>query len=202
VVESEAVAVADDATLRAVDTTKETVVCRLSGSDDESEGWTCGRCPSRCPAAGFDHLPLRPYDLSVTGEWLRLAFAAVDETELRACMERLDELGRSVSLEALRAGDDADAGTEEPRTVLVDLSDLTARQRETAALAVRHGYFESEGVSAGELADHLDVSKATVSEHLRVVRAKVGRQLFPSERSERAASGAGDAGGRDGGGEE
>jgi predicted DNA binding protein len=184
VLETEAVAVTDDTTLRAVDTTKETVVCRLRDSDDESERWTCGRCAGRCPATGFDHLPLRPYDRSVTGEWLRLAFAAVDESELRACMEYLEELARSVSLEALRANDEADPDTEEPRTVLVDLSGLTTRQRETAALAVRFGYFESEGVSADELADHLDVSKATVSEHLRAVRAKVGRQLFPTEHGE------------------
>ena len=182
VLEDETAAVTDDATLRAVDATKETVVCRLDPDADGRDGWACERCPARCPAAGFDHLPLRPYDLSVTDEWLRLAFAAVDEAELRACMEALDELGQRVSLEALRTDEAAGADTGEPRTVLVDLNDLTARQRETAALAVRLGYFESEGVSAAELADHLDVSKATVSEHLRAVRAKVGRQLFPAAR--------------------
>ena len=191
VLETDPAEAADDPALHAVEETKETVVCRLLDPDGEAatgadadtdvddDSWSCGRCPARCPATGFDHLPLHPYDVSVTDEWLQLSFAAVDESELRACLERLEELGRSVSLEALRA--DSTAEVEEARAVLVDLGDLTARQRETAALAVRQGYFESEGVSAGELADQLDVSKATVSEHLRAVRAKVGRQLFPEE---------------------
>jgi predicted DNA binding protein len=173
----------DDPALRPVEETKETVVCRLVGRDGETtadDEWTCAACGERCPAAGFDHLPVRPYDRSVTDDWLRLAFAAVDESELRSCMDRLDELGRRVSLAALRAGDDAEAS----RTVLVDLGDLTDRQRETAALAVRLGYFESGGASAGELADRLDVSKSTVSEHLRAVRAKVGTQLFPESDAE------------------
>ncbi|WP_380674558.1 helix-turn-helix domain-containing protein [Salinigranum sp. GCM10025319] len=194
VLEADPAEAADDPALHAVEETKETVVCRLLDPDgevgadvdgeanadadgDDGSRWSCGPCSARCPAAGFDHLPLHPYDVSVTDEWLQLSFAAVDESELRACLERLEALGRSVSLEALRA--DSEAEVDEARAVLVDLGDLTARQRETAALAVRQGYFESEGVSAGELADQLDVSKATVSEHLRAVRAKVGRQLFP-----------------------
>jgi DNA-binding CsgD family transcriptional regulator len=179
VVEDDADAVADDGALSVVDETKEAVICRLTPAAGDREEWVCEHCGERCPAEGFDHLPLRPYDLSVTGESLRLAFAAVDDDELRACMEELESLGRSVSLEALRADDDAEPDPEDPRTVLVDLSDLTGRQRETAALAVRQGYFESDGVSAAGLADQLDVSKSTVSEHLRAVRAKVGQQLFP-----------------------
>jgi DNA-binding CsgD family transcriptional regulator len=176
-----------ESALRAVEATKETVICRLVDPDregarphEQDEGdWSCPRCSLPCPTAGFDFLPLRPYDHSVTGEWLRLTFAAVDESTLRACLRRLDDAGRAVSLETLRA--EPDEEVDDARTVLVDLSDLTTRQRETAALAVRQGYFESDGVSAAELADQLDVSKGTVSEHLRAVRAKVGRQLFPAE---------------------
>jgi DNA-binding CsgD family transcriptional regulator len=182
VLETEAADAADHSVLHPVEETKEAVVCRLFGAastivDGE---WSCAHCPTACLADGFDHLPLRPYDCSVTDGRLRLAFAAVDEAELRACLARLDDLGANASLESLRSRSDADSAAE-PSTVLVDLSDLTARQRETAALAVRLGYFESDGVSAAELADRLDVSKATVSEHLRAVRAKVGRQLFPDE---------------------
>jgi hypothetical protein len=175
----------DDPTLRPVEETKGAVVCRLVAAENRSEerktDWSCPGCETHCPAAGFDFLPLRPYDRSVTDEWLRLTFAAVDESALRACLRRLNDAGQAVSLETLRAEPDDDT---EPRTVLVDLSDLTDRQRETAALAVRRGYFESDGVSAETLADQLDVSKATVSEHLRAVRAKVGRQLFPEESDE------------------
>jgi DNA-binding CsgD family transcriptional regulator len=196
VLETDATDAADDPVLRPVEETKETVVCRLRGDaaattdgdeqqDEDATGrddetWACAHCPVRCLAGGFDHLPLRPYDLSVTDGRLRLAFAAVDEAELRTSMERLDDLGERVSLQSLRTDAAADDASEPP-TVLVDLSDLTARQRETAALAVRRGYFEAGGVSAAEVADELDVAKATVSEHLRAVRAKVGRQLFPDD---------------------
>jgi DNA-binding CsgD family transcriptional regulator len=172
--------VVDEPALRPVEETKAVVVCRLVPPDGEADGdsdWSCPGCSTRCPTGGFDFLPLRPYDRSVTGEWLRLTFAALDESALRACLRRLDDAGRAVSLETLRAAPDGD----DERAVLVDLSDLTERQRETAALAVRRGYFEPDGVSADELADELDVAKGTVSEHLRAVRAKVGRQLFPEE---------------------
>ena len=185
---TEAVSV-DEAALRPVEATKEAVVCRLVDPDRGDEqanataagghaDWSCPDCAGRCPTGGFDFLPLRPYDHSVTDEWLRLTFAAADESELRACLRRLDDAGQAVSLETLRAEPD---DPDDAQTALVDLSDLTARQRETAALAVRQGYFESDGISAAELADQLDVAKATVSEHLRAVRAKVGRQLFPDE---------------------
>ena len=59
----------------------------------------------------------------------------------------------------------------------VDL-DLTERQREVATVAAEMGYFERGGASAAEVAAALDISKSTLSTHLRAVSAKVFRELF------------------------
>jgi len=55
---------------------------------------------------------------------------------------------------------------------------LSERQREVFKLARRRGYYEwPREVSATELAEELDVSKATALEHLRKAEAKIRRAL-------------------------
>lgn len=58
--------------------------------------------------------------------------------------------------------------------VLVDRSNLTARQREVLRTAHEMGYFEhGQGANAGDVADALDINTSTFSEHLRAAQRKL-----------------------------
>lgn len=59
---------------------------------------------------------------------------------------------------------------------------LTDRQREVARAAVEAGYFDRDGPSAAEMAERLDISKATLSEHLGTVQEELVTQAFGGER--------------------
>lgn len=57
---------------------------------------------------------------------------------------------------------------------------LTERQRDVALTATEMGYFESEGANATEVADALDISRSTLSSHLRAITAKMYEYHFKS----------------------
>jgi predicted DNA binding protein len=63
---------------------------------------------------------------------------------------------------------------EESDLVFVDRSVLTERQREVLETAHEMGYFEHpKGANAGEVADELDISTSTFSEHLAASQRKL-----------------------------
>ena len=82
-------------------------------------------------------------------------------------------------LEEVRAEMDADVRVElitapSSGTGIFDTDDLSERQREVYELARREGYYTwPRETSAGELAERLDVSKATLLEHLRKAESKL-----------------------------
>ncbi|EMA70770.1 response regulator receiver protein [Halorubrum aidingense JCM 13560] len=65
--------------------------------------------------------------------------------------------------------------TDESATSNVEVVDgLTDRQRPVLELAVEAGYFERpRHTNTGELADALDISRATFTQHLRAARRTV-----------------------------
>lgn len=82
--------------------------------------------------------------------------------------EALDEIPDAVEVEVLRMGDYEPAETDVFDT-------LTRRQREVLDVAVEQGYYEDpREATHEELAAALDVSAATVGEHLR----RIERRLF------------------------
>jgi len=163
----------DEPACEPVVATERFVVCRLVPDADRPP--ECGLCgPERCLAEGFEHLPVQPYDLSWADNRLLVTIAATDAETIQACLDRLAETTASASVETMSTNTAEDEAT----TVLVDLDVLTDRQREIAELAVERGYYGSDGSSAAELAEQLDISKATLSEHLRTVRSKLGQQIF------------------------
>jgi len=154
------------------------VVCRLRNCGDARDGdgeWcgcACGHAP--CLADGDDWLPVRPYAWTWRDDSLRLWLAVEESETVEATIDALEDAGFGASLE--RLGGDAPGGSTD--VVRVDLSVLTDRQREVARLAVQRGYHSQDGTSAAALADDLGISATTLSEHLRAVRRKLGRQLF------------------------
>lgn len=154
-------------------------VCRLPSLVQTDEGTTaCGH--GHCLAHGFDFLPIDPYHTHWEGDALRCSFAALDTREVERVIEGFGHADFVVELEQLiRAGDDAPEGVSAAsETIILDIDELTERQREIARAAVEYGYFDSDGPSAAEVADELGIAKATLSEHLRVVQRELVEQSF------------------------
>ena len=127
-----------------------------------------------CLAYGFTFLPVEPYSFRWEDGWLFLSVAALSYEEVQRTLNAFDEWGFDVDLKQVgRCG-----GADESTNVIVDLDSLTPRQKEVARVAVDMEYFDGNGASAEEVAAELDISKSTVSKHLRAVIRKVLSQVF------------------------
>lgn len=152
--------------------TGDLVVCRFPELGDPRPT-ACDH--GRCLARGLGFLPVQPYRQRWRDGRLHVDVATSDRGTVQSIVERLREAGFDASTSHITLG-----GLEsEPETALVDLSVLTSRQREVAALAAEHGYFDPDGPPADAFADELDIAKATLSEHLRTAEAELLRQIFP-----------------------
>jgi hypothetical protein len=101
-----------------------------------------------------------------------MAFHADDMDHLQTVVSELKQEYGNVSVNRLvRSRDD---GGGEADLVLVDRSDLTARQEEVLATAHQLGYFEHpKGANAGDVADALDITTSTFTEHLAAAQSKL-----------------------------
>lgn len=100
-----------------------------------------------------------------------------DRERLTVLIDALKESTNGVSLRRLtRIEND---GTEQSNTVVLELFDLTAKQREAATRAVAEGYYETpRETTIGELADELEISKSAMSQRLAAVEAKLAVSAF------------------------
>ncbi|MFB6089930.1 MAG: helix-turn-helix domain-containing protein [Halobellus sp.] len=102
---------------------------------------------------------------------LVVSFHAPDVETLRDVMRRLDEGWDGVSIHRLVRSDGDRGGSD---LVVVDRSDLTARQREVLETAHEMGYFEHpKRANAGEVAAELGIDSSTFSEHLANAQNKL-----------------------------
>ena len=138
------------------------VVCRLDGCDDG------------CLACDMNIAPVEPYRVRCIDGDLLLDIAARSGAEVECIQHQLQEHGGDVEPRRLSDGDPTGGGQQ----AVVDLSQLTDRQREAAAIAIEQGYFASDGADAGAVADQLGVSQSTLSEHLRAVESELLSQAL------------------------
>ena len=98
-----------------------------------------------------------------------------DRADLDRLVEGLREISDSVDLRRLaKRGPECSA---EPITV--DLSSLTEKQRDAAILAVSKGYYRTpRQISAGGLAEALDISTSALSQRLSAVESKLAMAVF------------------------
>lgn len=139
----------------------------------------CRFDPDECPhdpclGRGLGFLPVEPFHLRFRDGELSCHLAARDDAEVRECVSALREAGFDVSLRSLHA----DTLPGDGSIAIVDLDELTERQREVAAYAVANDYFSVDGPTAAAVAADLDISKSTLSAHMRAARRKLGRQIF------------------------
>ena len=100
-----------------------------------------------------------------------------DRERLTELIEALKETTAGVSLRRLTRIDDE--GTDRSNTVVLELYDLTDKQREAATRAVAAGYYETpRQATVGELADELEISKSAMSQRLAAVESKLAVSAF------------------------
>jgi len=103
-----------------------------------------------------------------------------DRAVIADLVERLDELTERVCLRRLTS--DGRGDSAESKTATIDLSSLTAKQREAALIAVHHGYYETpRRTELATLAEALGISKSALSQRLNAVEAKLATAVFDSE---------------------
>lgn len=109
---------------------------------------------------------------------LNLTFYAPDVETVRSIVADLREQFGDVQLQHLcRSGD-----LESENLVLVDRNRLTDRQLEVLETAYEAGYFEHpKETNASEIAEALDISLSTFTEHLSIAQAKVLDALLDSD---------------------
>jgi len=103
-----------------------------------------------------------------------------DRATISNLVGRLDEVAERVCLRRLTS--DGRGDSSESKTATIDLSSLTAKQREAALIAVQHGYYETpRRTELAALAEALGISKSALSQRLNAVEAKLATAVFDSE---------------------
>lgn len=149
-----------DADLDAVFTYGSKTVYRFSRAGD------CG-----CPRESIEQFGCPVVDVHARGGSLYLVFHAADMPELRTVITALRERYPQVDICRLLRSEGEGMDHD---LVFVDRGRLTERQREVLETAHRMGYFDRpKGANAGEVADALDISRSTFTEHLAAGQTKL-----------------------------
>ncbi|MFB6223079.1 MAG: helix-turn-helix domain-containing protein [Haloarcula sp.] len=107
---------------------------------------------------------------SADTESLVVTFLVEDMPTLRAIVDDLQSEGETVKLRRLLE----DTSSETDRPVVFDRAKLTTRQREVLGRAHEMGYFEHpREATAGDVAESLDISTSTFTEHLAAAQRKL-----------------------------
>lgn len=111
---------------------------------------------------------------------LRLVFHAPDFERLQSIVGELRERFPDVDIQRLIRAPTEGASRD---TVFVDRGRLTDRQFEILRLAFERGYFDRpRGANATDLAEELDISPSTVTEHLHTAQRKLLDEVFEGAR--------------------
>jgi hypothetical protein len=113
-----------------------------------------------------------PRIMDVTEDALRIQTCLVDKDELAGLYDDLREVAE---VEVLRI-----QPIEAPNCVeMLDLSPLTAKERDTLEVAVRNGYYgRPREISLADLAEQFGVTKQAISRRLNNAESKIIRQVF------------------------
>lgn len=132
-------------------------------------------CPCECVEA-FD-CPV--VDLRAEGASLYLTFHAPDMEGLQAIIGELRDRYETLDVQRLLQ---SQQDRSEQHLVFVDRNALTDRQIEVLETAHRMGYFEHpKRANAGEVADELDITSTTFTEHLAAAQTKLLDAILDDE---------------------
>lgn len=124
-----------------------------------------------CPCEVIERFDCPVVDVHTRDGTLYLVFHAADMEELRDIITTLREEFPEVDIRRLLRSEGE--GTDHD-LVFVDRGRLTERQRDVLETAHGMGYFERpKGANAGEVAEALDISRSTFTEHLAAAQTKL-----------------------------
>ena len=107
---------------------------------------------------------------------LSLTFHAQTMDDLRDAVSTLRENFNDVDVQRLVSSKNEDGADD---LVFVDRGELTARQREVLETAYQLGYFDHpKGANAGEVAEELDITTSTFTEHLAAAQSKLLKTIL------------------------
>jgi predicted DNA binding protein len=123
-----------------------------------------------CPCESVQAFDVPVRDIHMEDGTLFLAIHVEDLDELRDILVGVRAEFPDVRVVRLVHAEEAGAGD----LVLVDRGDLTERQRQVLETAHEMGYFDHpKGANAGEIADDLDITTSTFTEHLSAAQSKL-----------------------------
>jgi hypothetical protein len=124
-----------------------------------------------CPCDCIEQFDCPVVDVHTRNGLLYLVFHAADMDQLRNIITSLRERYSDVDIRRLLRSEGDRSGHD---LVFVDRGRLTERQREVLETAHGMGYFDRpKGANAGEVADALDISRSTFTEHLAAAQTKL-----------------------------
>lgn len=133
-----------------------------------------------CPCPIFRDHGCIPQVTDVTDEGFVLEVYVPDRGILRSCVETMK--ARVAELELLRLQMDPEPESEGVDAVVLDLEDLTEKQRTAAVRAMAAGYYEQpRETSLAELADEMNITKSALSQRLTAVESKLAKAAFGSD---------------------
>ena len=132
---------------------------------------------SECFCPIFFEYDCMPKIAAVTDDAVVIRAFLPDRDCLSALIDDLREATDDLSLRRLTRVDSVDG--DRSNRVTLDLSTLTETERETAAMAVSSGYYETpREASIGELAAELDITKSAMSQRLSSIESKLALAAF------------------------
>jgi predicted DNA binding protein len=130
-----------------------------------------------CLCLAFSDVGCVPRFRRVDGGTILIETYAGDRNDISELVARLKSVTDRVSLRRLTTRQQTDGATVESTTV--DLSRLTAKQREAATIAVSEGYYQTpRQTSLEELSEALGISKSALSQRLSAVESKLATAAF------------------------
>ncbi|AUX10298.1 HTH-10 family transcriptional regulator [Halalkaliarchaeum desulfuricum] len=113
---------------------------------------------------------------SYKNDFLYVSITVPSRDVLSDIVATLRERGASVSLERIQS---LSSEESEGRTVELDVSTITKKQREAIEMAVEAGYYDysTEKAELEELAAELDISLSAFTQRLRAAESKLVREL-------------------------
>lgn len=124
-----------------------------------------------CPCETVEEFGSPVVDVHTEDGTLKLALHVEDMDELQEVIGEVRTRFSDVTVDRLVSSEPAG---ETPDLVLVDRGELTPRQLEVIETAHEMGYFtHPKGANAGEVADTLDITTSTFTEHLSAAQTKL-----------------------------
>ncbi|MFB6141551.1 MAG: helix-turn-helix domain-containing protein [Halosimplex sp.] len=131
--------------------------------------------PATCPCEAIEALDVPVTDVRARDGSLYVTFYVADVSRVRDLVEDLRERFGEVRLTHIRRSGETAGGDP----VRVDRGRLTERQYEVLQTAFEMGYFQRpKGANASEVAAALDISVATLVEHLARAQTKLLEPLL------------------------